>query len=319
MKRSLSWILFTLLIIMLVGFFIYSDKYRGISEEEFNEGRNSHLKVFALDLPDSLLFAGEKVPMDLFWVREAYDRELLTNVYWHSSTFLMLKRTPRYFPVIEPILKKYGIPDDFKYLALAESNFSNAVSPAGAAGFWQFLKETGQKYGLEINEEIDERYNLEKSTQAACKYLNEAYVRFGSWTLAAAAYNAGMENVSKPLAVQKSSSFYETLLNQETSRYIFRILAIREVYLDPPKYGFHLRNKDFYPAIPSQNIQVDTTISDLASFALTKGINYKILKEFNPWLRKNTLTIRSDKVYTLKIPEPQSIFYSKLREEQKED
>lgn len=319
MKRSLSWILFSLIILLVAGLFIFSRQKREISEAEFNDARSGQMKAFALDLPDSVSFAGEQVPMDVFWVREAYDRELLTNVYWHSNTFLMLKRTTRYFPVIEPILKRYGIPGDFKYLALAESNFSTTISPAGASGFWQFMKETGQKYGLEINEEIDERYNLEKSTEAACRYFLDAHQRFGSWTLAAAAYNAGMENISKPLSTQKVNNFYEVLLNQETTRYIFRILAIRDVYLSPVKYGFHLRKKDFYPPIPLKDVVVDTTLADLASFALSKGINYKILKEFNPWLRKNSLTRKANRSYTIKVPDPQFILYSKLLGNQSSD
>lgn len=314
MRKTLYWLSFSLLIVLLSGLFIFSDRKRDVPDDGFSEARNSHLKVYALDLPDSLSFAGETVPMDLYWVRESYDRELLTNVYWHSSTFLTLKRAPRYFPVIEPILKSKGIPEDFKFLALAESNFTNVVSPSGAAGFWQFLKETGQRYGLEINDEVDERYNLERATEAACDYIQQAYNRFGSWTLAAAAYNAGPENVSKPLAQQKARTYYDVLLNQETSRYLFRIMAIREISKNPVRYGFHLRKKDFYPLIPARLVKIDSSITDLADFAISQGINYKILKEFNPWLRKNTLTNRHKKVYFIKIPDNQYLFYSRLLE-----
>ncbi|MCX6270401.1 MAG: transglycosylase SLT domain-containing protein [Bacteroidetes bacterium] len=312
MKIKHNWLFITLFLLVIAALFIYSDKKRSITEEEFKAARNSQLQVFSLDIPDNLTFAGEKVPMDIFWVREAYDRELLTNVYWHSSTFLMLKRTNRYLPVIEPILKKNEIPDDFKYLALAESNFSNTVSPAGASGFWQFLKETGERYGLEINEEVDERYNLAKSTEAACRYFRDAYNRFGSWTLAAAAYNAGIENVTKPMTQQRSTDFYSTLLNQETTRYLFRIMAMREVFLNPEQYGFHFRKKDLYPVIPVTEVIIDSTLTNLASFAIDRGLNYKILKEFNPWLRKNNLTNKQKKTYILLIPDPQNIYYSKL-------
>ncbi|MHC1707041.1 MAG: lytic transglycosylase domain-containing protein [Bacteroidales bacterium] len=312
MNKKVKWLLIPVITLCISALFIFSGQKKEISDEEYSIARSNQIKVYALDLPDKLTFAGEEVPMDVFWVREAYDREILTNTYWHSSTFLMLKRTTRYFPVIEPILKKNGIPDDFKYLALAESNFTNSVSPAGATGFWQFLKGTGKEYGLEVTEEVDERYHLEKATEAACKYFLEAYRKFGNWTLAAAAYNAGMDNIAKPAAMQKGTSYYELLLNQETTRYIFRILAIREICSDPENYGFYLRDKDYYPPVPLNDLVIDTSIHDLATFALSKGINYKILKEFNPWLRKNTLLKKAHKSYTIKIPDPENIFYSKI-------
>jgi hypothetical protein len=213
---------------------------------------------------------------------------------------------------MEPFLARHKVPMDFKYLALIESNFTHVVSPAGAAGYWQFMKETGLEYGLEINDEVDERYNIEKSTEAACLYLKAAYAKFGSWTLAAAAYNAGPDNISKPMATQGSSSFYETSLNPETSRYIFRILAMKEIMSSPKKYGFNVTNTDLYPNIPVQEVKVDTAIRDLSAFARSQGINYKILREFNPWIRKNTLSNKMRKTYVFWIPAKDDLYYSKL-------
>jgi len=312
MKRWLLYIVTSLCLLGLGGSFIYSKWKSGISNKEYNEAVGRGLKAYALDLPEKMDFAGEAVPMDLFWVRESVDREMLTNIYWHSSTLLLLKRAHRYLPQIEPILKRNGVPDDIKFLAIIESNLTTVVSPAGAAGYWQFIKETGQRYGLEINEEVDERYNIEKSTTAACAYLKDGYARYNNWTLAAASYNAGFENISKPLTTQGSMSFYETMLNPETSRYIFRILAMKEVFSAPQKYGFIYRARDLYPNIPVKEIKIDSSIANLADFARKQGINYKILKEFNPWLRKNTLSNKTRKTYTLLIPEKADIYYSNL-------
>ena len=315
MTKRFYWGLLASLLLFSACLFIFSTSKPWSNDDEFIDRRTNQLQVFALDLPKELNFAGENVPMDVFWVREAYDRELLTNVYWHSSTFLMIKRTNRFFPVIEPILKKNGVPDDFKYLALAESSLSNVVSPSGAAGYWQFMKETATSYGLEISDEVDERYNLEKSTEAACKFLLSSYQRFGSWTLAAAIYNAGQDNIAKPMSFQKGTDYYSTFLNPETSRYIFRILAIREILKNPEKFGFHLRKKDLYPVIPCQQIIVDTTINDLSAFAISKGLNYKILRELNPWIKKYSLTNKIKKSYILQLPDPKFVLYSNLMSE----
>jgi hypothetical protein len=312
MKKKIQIWLPVLLIVSISVFFIFSKWKIGITDNEYADAVSKNLKAIALDLPEKQEFAGEQVPMDLFYVRESFDRELITNVYWHSSTLLMLKRANRYFPVIEPILVKYHIPDDFKYIVVAESNLTNAQSPAGAIGYWQFLKATGIQYGLEINEEIDERYNLEKSTGAACRYLADSYKNYNNWTLTAASYNSGPDNINKPMSAQKENNFYDLLLNPETSRYIYRILAIKEVFSDPEKYGFHYRKKDLYPFIPTRKITVDSSIKDLSDFAHKLGINYKILKEFNPWLRKASLTNKSRKVYVLDIPTREDLLYSRL-------
>jgi membrane-bound lytic murein transglycosylase D len=259
--------------------------------------------VFSMILPSSVDFAGEKAPMNLFYVRESLDRELLVNAYWQSNTLLLLKKTKRYFGVIEPILGKYNVPDDFKYLALIESGLTNVVSPAGASGFWQFMNETGKKYNLEISDEVDQRYDLEKSTEAACKLLLHSYSIFHSWTLSAAAYNAGESRIQTALSSQKADSYYDLYLNSETSRYLFRILALKLLYEHPTEFGYFLRNKDMYPMIPSHKLIIDTTVQSLPSFAEKLGINYRILKEFNPWLRKDKLTVLGGKKYTLTIPD----------------
>ena len=195
-------------------------------------------KIISPDFPDSFTFAGEEVPLRNFEVRERLDREIVVNTYWHSSTILMVKRAKRWLPVIEPILKEEGVPDDFKYIAMIESNLTNAVSPKGAKGFWQFLKYTGEKHGLEINKCVDEGYHIEKSTKAACSYLKNAYEMFGSWTLAAASYNMGEAGVEKQLERQKADNYYNLVLSDETSRYIFRAIAAKIIINDPEKYGF---------------------------------------------------------------------------------
>lgn len=260
-------------------------------------------------IPEQLTFAGEAVPVERLDVRESLDRELLVNMYWHSQTFLLLKRANRFFPVIEPILKSKSIPDDFKYLALIESGFANVVSPAGAAGFWQFLKTTGSKYGLVIDEEVDERYNLEKATEAACSYLSNSNKLFKGWTLAAAAYNMGDGGVSGQVKSQKVSNYYDLHLNHETARYVYRILAIKLIFENPESYGFRYDKADLYPPVKTNILSVDSAITDLAQFALNNGINYKILKEYNPWLRKTSLENKKKNVYLIKIPVAEALLY----------
>ena len=259
--------------------------------------------VYALPLPDHMEFAGEKVPLMEPDIRERMDRELLVNTYWQSNGLLIFKRANKYFPIIEPLLEKYGLPDDFKYLAVAESGLENNRSPAGAAGFWHFLKGTGREYGLEINDYVDERYNLELATQVAAQYLIKSKKRFGSWTLAAAAYNAGNGGVNKQITRQGESDYYDLLLNSETSRYVFRILAFKEILSNPKKYGFNFREKDLYHPIPTYKVKVDTAVTDFAYFAKNFGINYKILKLHNPWLRDTFLKNASGKEYFIEIPE----------------
>ena len=260
--------------------------------------------VYALPLPDKMDFAGEPVPLNDPDIRERMDRELLVNTYWQSNGLLMFKRANKYFPIIEPLLKKNGLPDDFKYLAVAESGLDNVRSPAGAAGFWQFLKGTGQEYGLEVNDYVDERYHLEMATKVAAEYLKKSKERFGSWTLAAAAYNAGNAGVNKQIDRQKlDNNYYDILLNSETSRYVFRILAFKEIMSNPKKYGFNFRQQDLYKPVPTYKVKVDTAVTDFALFAKKFDINYKILKLHNPWLRDTFLKNASGKEYFIEIPE----------------
>ncbi len=258
--------------------------------------------IYAIDIPEDLNFAGEKVPVDDPEVLERMDRELLVNTYWQSNGLLIIKRANKYFPVIEPILKKYGVPDDFKYLAVAESGLQNAVSPAGARGIWQIMKATGRQYGLEINTNVDERYHLEKSTEVACKYLLDAKKKFGNWTLAAASYNAGPMGISKQQDRQKTNDYYDLLLGEETGRYVFRILAIKEILSNPKKYGFNFEDEDLYKFIPTYSIEVDKPVKDFADFAHEHRVNYKILKIHNPWLREAFLNNKSGKKYLIQIP-----------------
>jgi hypothetical protein len=259
--------------------------------------------VYALQVPDDLNFAGEPIPLENPDIYERMDRELLVNTYWQSNALLMFKRAEKYFPIIEPILKEHGVPDDFKYLAVIESGLTNAVSPAGARGFWQIMPATGREFGLEINDNVDERYHLEKSTHVACEYLKQSKDKLGSWTLAAAAYNAGNAGISKQLNIQKVSNYYDLLLGEETGRYIFRIIALKEIINNPSTYGFNFKPEDLHKHIPTKKVEVDTAVSDFADFASKFNINYKILKLHNPWLREPHLNNKSRKKYAIDIPE----------------
>lgn len=283
------------------------------SDSEYQKVFYKNYKIFALEIPENLEFAGEKVLANRYDVRESIDRELLTNTYWQSQTILLIKRANRWFPIVEPILKRNNIPDDFKYLALAESGFANnTASPAGASGVWQFMKETAVKYGLEVNDDIDERYNIEKSTEAACKYLKDAYDTYKSWTMAAASYNMGMTATSKQISAQGTQNYYDLYLNNETARYVYRIIALKIIVSNPKNYGFYLRKKDLYPAIPVYTVNVDSAITNLPAFAKKYSINYKILKEFNLWIRKPSLNNSEKKSYKLTIPHKGYLTYDSL-------
>jgi len=253
-------------------------------------------------LPNNIHFAGEKVPMRIIDVKERLDREMSVNINLHSGTSLIIKRANRYFPDIEPILKKHGIPDDFKYLAVIESALTNATSAAGAKGFWQFMPETAKEFNLEVSNTVDERYDVIKATEAACQYLKKAYNKFGNWTLVAASYNRGMAGIQKQLDSQGVNDYYDLYLNDETSRYVFRILALKEIMENSGKYGFQLPKDVLYEPIKTRKITVNDNISDLAKYALDQGINYKILKLHNPWMRDTSLTISPGKTYTIEIP-----------------
>ena len=269
---------------------------------EYKDNFFNNYKVYAIDLPDKIDFAGEQVPLNDPDVYERLDREFLVNAYWQSNGLLLIKRANKYFPIIEPILKRNNIPDDFKYLALIESGLTNAVSPSGASGFWQFMKAAAQEYGLEVNDQVDERYHLEKATQAACDYLNRAKRSTGSWTMAAAAYNAGVAGMNKQTSFQQTDNYYDLWLNTETSRYVFRILAVKEIMKNPKKYGFIFETKHLYNELPTYNIMVDGSIENLTDFAKSYNITYKDLKIYNPWLRDRKLDNKSNKTYYIKIP-----------------
>lgn len=273
------------------------------SSRERNKSVADNYKIVALPVPENLDFAGEGVPMDDPDVYERLDRELLVNTYWQSNALLLMKRANKYFPIIEPILKEEGVPEDLKYVAVIESGLTQAVSPARAVGFWQLLEGTGKEYGLEVNDNVDERYNIEKSTRAAADYLKKARERFGSWTLAAASYNAGQYGIDKQLERQKVDDYYDLLLGEETGRYIFRILALKEIMNHPQKYGFSFDEDDLYQPIPTFEVKVDTVVKDFPDFASQFGINYKTLKIHNPWLRDDHLNNASRRTYFIKIPE----------------
>lgn len=266
-------------------------------------GENQSVKYKPVAIPDSVSFAGEPVPLGRFDSRESLDRELLVNSYFHSQTLRLIKLAPRYFKIIEPILKEKGVPDDFKYLAVAESGLDpRAVSPAGAVGLWQFLRGTARDFGLEVNSEVDERYHIEKSTYAACDYILKAYQKYNKWSVVAASFNAGMNGVDRQMERQKADSYYDMLFGSETGRYVFRLIALKLILEDPYKYNFDVPEEEKYPVINTREVVIDGPVSDFAGFAAENGINYKLLKDFNPWLRDNFLTNTNRRKYTIIIP-----------------
>jgi membrane-bound lytic murein transglycosylase D len=300
-KKQVYFLGSSILIFALAQLFIYASELR--SDDELHQQHfNMKYGIFAIVQPEGLNFSGEEIPTHSPEIWERIDKELLKNTYWQSNTMLFFKKANKYFPIIEPILKKNNIPDDFKYLALIESGLDNVVSPAGAAGFWQIMKGTAREHGLEVNSAIDERYNLEKSTEVACTYLQDAYNKFGSWTMAAASYNMGKNGVRRRIAKQETNNYYNLHLNSETGRYVFRIIAVKEIMKNPKKYGFMFREKDLYAMPAYKTVEVDSTIVNLNDFAQSQGINCKLLKQFNPWLRSSSLPDKSRRKYRLKIP-----------------
>jgi hypothetical protein len=266
----------------------------------------------SVEVPESMYFAGEKITFDRYDKHERMDRELNSFTYFHSTTLLLFKRANRIFPIIEPILKQQGLPDDLKYLAVIESNLDpRAISSANAVGLWQFLQSTGRQYGLEVSSEVDERYHLEKSTVAACRFLKEAYNKFGSWSAAAMSYNGGQARITKSLADQRAEEALDLWLVEETTRYYYRMLAIKQIFEQPQQYGFILKPSDLYKPMEFKEMNVTTSIPDLASFAQENGITYAQLKDFNSWLRSTKLTNTSGKSYTILIPTKESLFYNK--------
>jgi len=258
------------------------------------------LRIF--ELPKDLDFAGERVPLEQLDILERLEREIYVNAYWESNMILLLKRSTKYLPQIENMLKEQGIPDDFKYVAIAESGLMNVGSPAGARGYWQILESTGKEYGLEISKSIDERYHFEKSTLAAAKYFKKAHEKFGDWTAVAASYNMGQSGFSKRQEEQLHKNYYDLYLNEETSRYLFRILAFKVIFENPGSFGYHLKESDYYKNPEFNKYTVSEDIGDLAQWAKTKGSNFKYLKLYNPWLRDRSLNAKRGKVYEIKLP-----------------
>jgi hypothetical protein len=303
LKNIIPGALLFVLLALMVEFLNFSTS--GTNE---NNTFNQSYKVLPVPLPDNMNFAGEAVPMNHLGIRENLEQEMLVNIYWQSQTMLMLKRANRYFPEIEKILKKNGIPADFKYLALAESGFTYKASPAGAAGFWQILKSTALAGGLRVDKDVDERYNLEKSTEVACKYFKQAYDEFHNWTLVAASYNMGMGGVAKAIAFQKQGGYYDLGLNTETSRYVYRILALKEIQTNPEKFGFYVKSSELYPLIPTIQVNVDSSIDNLADFAISMHSNYRVLKILNPWLSSSSLPNPDKETYTIAFPKTDATF-----------
>jgi len=292
-------------ILFLLGSFFFTDTKS--KEDNLLQNFPQEYKIVSPAIPDLLEFAGEKIPTENFDILERIDREFLSNTYWHTATVLAIKRANRWFPVIEPILKKNNIPDDFKYLCVIESNLENVTSPAGAVGFWQFIEPTGKKYGLEINDYIDERYHVEKSTEAACKYLRDSYSMFGSWISAAASYNLGQSGMNLQLERQKTRNYFNLVLNSETSRYISRVIALKYILLEPSKYGFDIKENELYKPLEYYQVNLDRSVMDFTEFASRYNINYYTLKLYNPWIRDNYLINKKKKNYSIKIPEPETI------------
>jgi hypothetical protein len=261
-------------------------------------------------IPSKVRFAGEEVRLERNDFRERFDREQITIAYHHSVSLLWLKRANNYFPIIEPILKEQGVPDDFKYLSMIESNFDpRALSPAKAAGIWQLMPDTGREYGLEVTDEVDERYHIEKATVAACKYLKAAYLRYGNWLTVAASYNAGMERIGREMEKQKTNDVRDLLLASETSRYIFRLMAAKQFVETPQKFGYRLLKDDFYPRVRTREVEVSGAVDDWADWAEKYDISYLQLKDQNCWLRDRKLTNKQNKTYKIKIPLKEDISF----------
>lgn len=290
--------------IMLTTCSLKNDNNSTESEYDDPEGISLTKPVYQTPpLPDSIRFVGDAVPLDRFDVRENLERELLVNAYFHSQTIRLIKMAPRFFSIIDPILKEEGIPADFKYLAVAESGLNpKAVSPAGAVGIWQLISSAAKENGLEVNSEVDERYHIEKSTRAASRYLRNAFARYQDWALVAASYNAGRAGIDRHMARQKVASYYDLLLAEETERYVYRIMALKLILEDPAKYGFSVSEEELYPLWKTKDVEIKGAVEDFADFAISHGINYKTLKYYNPWLRDIKLTNKDSKTYLVKIP-----------------
>jgi len=309
-KMNLSIFLSITSIVLLMGYISYKEwsskpadliSDNGVIEMNYAES-SQRLPAVSFQVPLDMTFAGEPVPLTVPDVHERLDKELQINCYLHSNTIFLMKRANRWLPQMQKIMKQYNIPEDFKYLPLIESNLLNVTSPRDAVGYWQILKSSGTELGLEITDEVDERFDPLKATEAACKYLTKSYKKFGNWTMVAASYNRGMSGLDRAFDDQKVDSYYDLFLNDETSRYVFRILAIKEIAENPLRYGFSIDPKHLYQEEKLKYVEVDESIKDLVSFAKSQGTNYKLLKRHNPWLRDNRLTVRKGRKYQIAIP-----------------
>ncbi len=301
--------IFSISVVIILSFFFLVSYSNPVTIKEVDERlwdvESSFVDnpIRSLPLPDSITFAGEVVPLEKFYVKESFERELLVNTHWHSNTLLLLKRSKRFFSIIEPILVSEGLPDDLKYIAVIESGLvERIVSPSGAVGVWQFLSGTAKDYGLEVNKEIDERYHTEKSTVAACKFLKRSYDIYGNWAMAAASYNAGVRGINNQVEIQKNNNYYELLLNEETARYVYRAIALKVIFENPEKFGFIISQDEYYDKINSFDVVVSHKIDDFADFASQYDVTYRELKDANPWLRETFLTNKNNREYVIKIP-----------------
>lgn len=300
--KKLSIVAIVLAAVAIAGeIFIFASPKED-SEEVQKKAIMNDYRVYAPVIPDTMTFCGETVPLETYYVREALDNELIINMYRQSSTLLYFKRANRYFPIIEPILKRNNIPEDMKYLCVIESGLTNASSPAKAQGFWQFIPSTGTKYGLTSNDEIDLRNNIELSTEAACKYIRSLYNRFHSWSAAAAAYNCGENGLSRRMQDQGTNVYYDIRLNSETGRYVYRILAMKLIMQHPQQYGYFVRRCDLYPPIPTRTATLSGQNVDLYQFARNNNTTYKMLRTLNPWLQTDNLKNKANITYTVKLP-----------------
>ncbi|MCR8893277.1 lytic transglycosylase domain-containing protein [Bacteroides sp. ET336] len=307
LKKELSGIYKVLILVCVLPFLVSaycigSDNREGQTEDD---------RYTCVDVPRYTVFCGDTIDLTRYDRHERMDRELLAFSFMHSTSIQTIKRANRYFPVIVPILKEKGIPEDFKYLMAIESACNPlARSGAGAAGLWQFMPTTGKEYGLEVNSHVDERYNVEKATYAACKYLKDAYNKFGDWVSVAASYNAGQERISQQQEKQYTDETLDLYLVEETARYIYRIFAVKMLFENPTDFGFYLKSSDLYPQIHYRTVKVSETITDLARFAKSQGTTYALLKNLNPWLRSTSLPCKNGKEYEIKLPDKNNMNYN---------
>ena len=309
-KLSITAIILASVAIAGEAFIFATHKDR--SEEVHQQAIRADYRVYAPSIPDSLTLCGERVPLNVYYVREGLDRELVSNMYYQSNTLFNIKRAVRYFPTIERILKEERVPEDMKYLCVIESGLQCVTSPAGAQGWWQFMKATGQKYGLEVNDDVDMRNHLEQSTRAACHYLKDLRQQFGSWTAAAAAYNCGENGLSRRFTNQKQKSYYDLYLNRETSRYVYRILALKLIMQHPQDYGYYVRRCDAYPEVPTTEVELSGQNVDIVQFALDNGTSYKMLRTLNPWIATDTFKNKAGKTYKVQIPAKNGTEYNTI-------